>query len=240
MLKWILSCGALMGVIVVAACSDSATTPNPCPRGLCTGTDGGPDPGNDSGVCKPGWGCTSWAKGADGKYTRTCSDANKCADATGKPTEGPVALPDLDMDFYKCKVEPIFDRGCAMMGCHGTETGRPFKIYARGRLRADEMVDPVCLQTGPQNLAKMGSGTTMCQGWFAHTKNEWQSNYDISRSFMVGVQNADDSEILSQTRVGGKAHAGVHEFKATDKDYLTIKSWLGGAKLGTPCDPTPN
>ena len=85
----------------------------------------------------------------------------------------------------------------------------------------------------------MGSGTTMCEGWLPHTTTEWQSNYDNSRSFMVGIQ-PDESELLTQPRVGGKAHAGVHEFKTTDQDYLTIKSWLSGQKLGTACDPNPN
>jgi hypothetical protein len=32
----------------------------------------------------------------------------------------------------------------------------------------------------------------------------------------------------------------VHLFKTADPDYQTIKSWLGGTKLGIACDPYPN
>ena len=63
-------------------------------------------------------------------------------------------------------------------------TGRAYKIYARGRLRHNEMVPqvPSC-PVGPQivNLADQGSGTVMCVGWSKHTQSEWQSNYDRRR-----------------------------------------------------------
>lgn len=242
MTKWIVLATSLLGVAF--ACSDPAQSDNPCPRGLCTGPggggDGGMQGGGDSGGCQAAWTCTPWQKGAGGTYTRTCTDANKCGSDIGKPPEGPLSLPDLDLDFYKCKVEPIVDRNCSMLGCHGTETGRLYKVYARGRLRNSETVPPMCLQSGPQNLADMGTGTTMCEGWLPHTAAEWQSNYDIARSFMVGVTNPDDSDLLAQPRVGGKAHTGVHPLKTTDQDYQTMKAWLGGQKLGTACDPTPN
>jgi hypothetical protein len=154
-------------------------------------------------------------------------------------------LPSLDMDYYKCNVEPIFDRGCAMMGCHGTETGRLFKVYARGRLRHSEQVPNVCPGPNPVDLAT-GNGTVMCLGWTSHTRAEWQSNYDSARSFAVGITtaNADTSELLAQPlnqAAGGKAHAGVHLFKdKTDQDYQTIKAWITGAALGTTCDSKGN
>ena len=243
-----LACSVVIGIIV-AGCGDDATKADPCPRGICVGTtssgDGGggaSSSGSSGGGCNAAWTCSPWEKNPDGKYARMCTDANNCGSAAGKPSEGPVDLPNLDMDFYKCKVEPIFDRGCAMQGCHGTEVGRPFKVYARGKLRNKEMVPPAssCLDTGMQDLAEKGTGTVMCLGWSPHTQTEWQRNYDNARSFMVGITNPDESELLAQPVYQGKAHAGVHLFAKTDADYKTIADWLGGAKLGSVCNPLPN
>src|SRR5207253_266175 len=108
--------------------------------------------------------------------------------------------------------EPIFDRGCAMMGCHGTTQGRAFHVFARGRKRNAEVVAqvPTC-PVGPQmvDLDKDGSGTVMCVGWSAHTQEEWQQNYDNSRSMMVGITDPEQCDLLAQPVVGGKAHTGV-------------------------------
>lgn len=245
--------GALcvIGVLALAGCgggSETHQTSSACPGGICGGTGGGSSSSSSGssssgGTCTEAWTCTPWQEGPPGMYTRTCTDANACGTTTSKPPVGPIALPDLDLDYYKCKVEPIFDRGCAMIGCHGTEVGRPFKVYARGRLRHKETVPQVSTcPVGPQmvDLQDQGSGTVMCIGWSPHTAAEWQSNYDVARSFMLGITDPDASELIAQPVVGGKAHAGVHLFAKGDPDYVTLKAWLGGAKLGTPCDPTPN
>lgn len=220
---------------------DGAKNEDPCPSGICGG--GGASSTSSGGGCAESWVCTPWVVGADGMYSRTCSDQKQCGTTALKPIEGPVALPELDMDYYKCKVEPIFDRGCSMMGCHGTEVGRAFKVYARGRLRHDESVAQVAsCPVGPQtvNLAKDGSGTVMCVGWSPHTESEWQQNYDNARAFMVGVENPEECELLAQPVIGGKAHAGVHLFAKSDTDYQTILKWVSGTKLGSACDPLPN
>jgi hypothetical protein len=246
----------LVVVLALTGCGQATETkPTGCTNGICGGTGGstssaGPSSGtgptssaSSGGGCTEAWSCTPWQKGADGNYTRTCSDASACGTTAGKPPEGPVALPDLDLDYYKCKVEPIFDRGCSMVGCHGTETGRAFKVYARGRLRHQEMVPQVSsCPVGPQtvDLSEMGTGTVMCVGWSPHTAAEWQSNYDISRSFMLGLTDPEQSDLLAQPVVGGKSHAGVHLFAKTDAEYVTLKAWLGGAKLGSTCNPAPN
>jgi hypothetical protein len=231
-----------------------------CPAGICGGTGGaggatstGATGATTTGAtatatstgstCAEAWTCTAWQPAAGGQYTRVCTDKNACGTTVGKPPEGPLSLPALDLDYYKCKVEPIFDRGCAMLGCHGTETGRALKIYARGRLRHKEMVPQVSTcPIGPQvvDLAVEGSGTVMCVGWSPHTAAEWQSNYDSARAFMLGVTDPEQSDLIAQPIEGGKAHAGVHLFAKGDPEHVTLKAWLGGAALGSPCDPGPN
>src|SRR5262245_58160320 len=99
--------------ILLVACSSSGggpgtTTGETCQQGLCgSGGSGGSGPGSSSsstgGGCTESWTCTPWMKGGDGMFTRACTDANACGTTVNKPNEGPVALPDLDMDYYKCK-----------------------------------------------------------------------------------------------------------------------------------------
>jgi hypothetical protein len=150
----------------------------------------------------------------------------------------PVGLPaDLDMNFYKCNVEPIFDRGCAMMGCHGAEAGRPLRLYARGRLR--NTVEIIDNQSCLQKTAPIASGTIMCTGWHPHTTTEWQRNFDSARQFMTKALQPDQSQLLTQATKGGLPHAGVHLFVKDDASYTMIKRWLSGEKLAA-CDPNPN
>jgi hypothetical protein len=232
----------LVAVLLAIGCQP-ANNANPCPQGICVGGDGGAGgsggSGGGGGACVEAWTCSPWASAGGGNYTRTCSDQNACGTTASKPSEGPVTLPALDMSFYRCKVEPILDRGCAMMGCHGTADGdnaRAYRILARGRRRNSQSVPAMCLDSGTQNLSK-GSGTVMCYGWTAHTTEEWQKNYDSARALMLGVSNPDDSDLLAQPVVGGKAHTGVHLWAGkSDADYQTIKAWLGGATLPS-CDP---
>ena len=247
----------VVGIALVAAAAGcasketSSTTSGPCTSGICgSGGESSTASGagssmttTTSGGCAESWSCTPWSKGADGMYARTCTDAAACGTTAQKPSEGPVALPELDLDYYKCNVEPILDGSCSMLGCHGVEQGRALKIYARGRLRHKETVAQVSsCPVGPQmiDLSAEGTGTVMCIGWSPHTAAEWQENFDTVRSFMVGITDPEQSDLLAQPVYGGKAHTGVHLFAKTDADYQTIKSWLGGAKLGMACNPGAN
>jgi hypothetical protein len=195
-------------------------------------------------ACAESWICTPWeaAAGSD-MATRTCTDSNNAGTTACKPDVGPTALPALDLELYKCQVHPILQRGCSMLGCHGTETGRAYRIYARGRLRNNQVVNRTgtCLPTtGTVNLAEAGTGTVMCEGWLPHTTEEWKKSFDSARSFMINKAMPDVAELLTQPTIGGPAHAGVKPWRRTDPDYLTVKGWLGGARLGSTCDTGKN
>jgi hypothetical protein len=234
---------ALLAITLAAGCFDPRT-PAECPDRVC-GQDPGDDDETDGGpACAESWECTTWEAplGSD-QATRTCVDRNDTGTTACKPSEGPVTLPALDLDYYKCRVSPIIQRGCAMMGCHGTETGRPFRTYARGRLRNDQIVNRTgtCIpQTGQVNLQEAGTGTVMCEGWLPHTAEEWKKNFDSARSFMLGVTDPADSDLLLQPVVGGKPHIEIKLFRDTDADYATIRDWLGGATLGQACNTGVN
>ena len=104
-----------------------------------------------------------------------------------KPAETAV-LPALDLNFYKCQVEPIFDQKCSQLACHGTETDRALRIYARGRLRnaAETFVETGCLAAGKMVPAMQCIGSIECICWTGpHSTTEWQRNFDSARSFAL-------------------------------------------------------
>lgn len=224
--------------LMIAGCF-SASTPADCPDHVCGGT-GGDDGGS---TCKENWVCTSWAApaGSD-QATRSCVDQNMVGTNECRPATT-ATLPALDLDYYKCNVHPIFQRGCGQLACHGTDTAHAFRIYSRGRWRNDQQVQAVttCLDTGQiVNLQMMGTATVMCEGWLPHTTEEWKKSFDSSRSFMLDVTNPDDSLLLREPAKGGLPHAQVKLFAQGDGDYQTIHNWLGGAKLGSTCNTGRN
>ncbi|MCC6337787.1 MAG: hypothetical protein IT380_27810 [Myxococcales bacterium] len=210
--------------------------------GMVGGGGGAPD-----GGCVADWQCGPWEAADGGLATRRCQDFNACPGAT-PPAQGPLPIPALDLAFYKCNVQPVFDRGCSMFGCHGVvpnnPKGRLFGVYSRGRLRNDETVPqvPSC-PIGPQtvNLMQEGSGTVMCVGWSRLTNAEWQRNFSGAKLWAVGLPSTADSELLQQPLAGSPfAHAGAKLFKdARDPQYVTIKAWLEGAQGGA-CDAGSN
>lgn len=199
------------------------------------GSDGG-GPGADGG-CNEQWLCSDWEATAAGTATRTCLDGNGCGTTTTRPTQGPLPLPALDLNYYKCKVQPLLERTCSALGCHGTETDRVWKLYARGRLRNDEVVPQVsgCLG-GQVNLAQDATGTVMCAGWSRLTATEWRRNFDRARAYGLALNSPDESPLLTQPTSGNAlAHAGVKPFAPQDASYVVIRQWLAGAASG-PCD----
>jgi hypothetical protein len=217
------------------AAPDAAPADGPLEGGAAT--DASPD-----APCVESWSCTAWTV-AGGQATRTCTDGSGCGTTAQKPPVGPLALPALDLNYYKCRVQPILDRNCSMMACHGTDTGHLFRTYARGRWRNDEIVcqPNSCLGNNcavTVNLQREGSGTIMCSGWTTHTATEWQKNFDSARLFRLAVPNTDEVELLARPTTG-TAYPHLKFFAKDDASYTTLKSWLDGATLAT-CDPTPN
>jgi uncharacterized protein (TIGR03382 family) len=224
--------------LALAGCFN-ATEPSDCPDHVCG--NGSIDAGS---TCKENWVCSSWeAPPSSDQATRTCVDKNNVGTTDCMPATT-ATLPALDMDYYKCKVSPIFQRGCGQLACHGTDTDHPFRLYTRGRWRNNEMVANrgSCAETpGYQyNLQTQASGTIMCAGWYPHTATEWKKNFDSARSFMLDVTNPDDSLILREAAKGGLPHAQVKLFGPSDPDYQTIRNWLAGATLGTTCNTGAN
>lgn len=267
---WSVALGGLICVAGIVSCGteNNNGTTGTCPNGLCgAGGNGGDtasssassnntsssNSGSSSGAggsmgCVEAWLCSPWqTNGGGNDGTRTCTDLNNCGTTNAKPSETAV-LPALDLDFYKCKVEPILDRGCAQLACHGTETGRALRVYARGRHRisGEMLLETGCLKPGTMVPTDNCEGCIECACWTApHTATEWQRNFDAARGFgldskgtAIPAGQEDTSELISQPIVGGKAHAGIKLFASGDADHTTLKQWLSGAKLGMVCNST--
>jgi len=232
----------LAPLLALGACF-APNTPGECPDHVCGGDPNGAG-SNGSAGCAESWVCTSWDSppGSD-QATRTCVDQNNTGTTTCKPATT-ATLPPLDLEYYKCKVHPIFQRGCGQLNCHGTDTAHPFRVYTRGRWRNDETVPDrgTCYPAAgtPENLQMTGTGTVMCEGWYPHTQAEWWKSFDSSRSFMLDVASPDDSLLLREPAKGGLPHAQVKLFAMGDTDYQTIRAWLNGAALGTTCNTGMN
>jgi hypothetical protein len=197
--------------------------------------------GGGTGACTPDWSCTGWQLDNTGTMaTRSCLDNNFCGTTAGKPNEGPAAVPALDKNYYRCNVQPIVDATCSMMGCHGTDTGRDYRVYSRGRWRNKEMVygAPTCPNSGAMyDLQTEGSGTIMCLGWSRLTATEWQKNYDNARLFAVDLTDTSQSLLLLEpSSTTYYAHDGIKVFTGTDARYTTVKAWLDGATAPATCD----
>jgi len=183
------------------------------------GTSGGAGgTGVMTGEC---WECTPWVADCDtpGEAARTCSRIDGCTSDEPEPSLT-QALPGLDENYFRCNVQPIYDRLCSQLGCHGTEE-RPLRIYARVKWRIKES----------------RRGTHNGDGVDGLTDLEWCRNFDGSRAFATDVTT--DSQLLTQPLdpgEGGLAHAGYTLFPDDqDAGYQTIRDWLDGATLPT-CD----
>jgi hypothetical protein len=135
--------------------------------------------------------------------------------------------------------------GCSMLGCHGTETGRGYRLYARGRLRitGQTIVEPGCLSAGTPGPSEACIGNIECKCWSVpQLPDERRRSFDSARSFALAddgtlLSDMAQSQLLRQPLTGGGfPHAGIFMWSQGDADYNTIKMWLEGAKRGSACN----
>jgi len=249
---------SLASVAVVAgACGDSeadgTTSSGGCPPGVICGEGGsGANNSNNSsnastgngqgGGCQEAWLCSPWESSPPGSDEgfRVCTDLAACGTTAAKPVEM-ATLPALDLDYYKCEIEPIMNASCSMLGCHGTDS-RPLRTYSRGRFRnVEESVVNPCPGGGMTPLSEC-IGSIECGCWQSpHTGVEWQRNYDAARGFGLDPQgnplsDNEQSELIQQPMEGGgKAHAGFKMFDPGSPEHTKIKAWLDGTTFGQTC-----
>ena len=128
---------------------------------------------------------------------------------------------EVDEAFFRCRVEPVLDRSCSALACHG-DARRPFHVFTRNRLRlrsADERLDRPL------------------------TSAEVAANYDNARFFLA--EAAEDSWLLKKPLAqdaGGWFHLGAHLYgdediwiATDDPEYQTVLDWARGASEDPSC-----
>lgn len=197
-------------------------------------------------ACIEHWVCEPWTtSGSTDAATRTCRDLSACGTTASRPVLT-ATLPPLDYEYFECNVQPILDRGCAQLACHGVERGRSLRIYARGRhrLATGSFVEPGCgARMGMTGSLAECEGSLECGCWtLGRTDVEWRRNYDAARGLALDASGAAlsdpaASELLDRPRIGGTApHDGVAFWDTTDPEYATIRQWLEGTRLGRVCN----
>ena len=217
-----------------------------------TGGSGGSGGGGGmlpDGGCVENWLCSYWTPDA-GMASRVCTDIASCGTTVNRPAQGPLALPALNQGYFKCNVQPVLARTCGMVGCHGTlDPARPFRVFARGRQRNRETASytpsTYGCGTGPAvqiELSTQATGTASCFAKIKLTNTENSNNFDLARTFAIGLgTNVDSCELLTQPKASigtpptNPAHLGIKFFKdGSEPDYQTIRTWLdGGVLVGT-------
>lgn len=133
----------------------------------------------------------------------------------------PIVAVDLDEHFFRCRVQPVLERSCATLECHGSEQ-RPLRVFARNRLRLD--ADPVQLNLPMRD-------------------DELQANFDSAASF-AGTPASDsflvrkplDEDAGGYLHRGRELHRSGDVFGETDNDdYQTLLAWVVGDTENPTC-----
>jgi hypothetical protein len=134
------------------------------------------------------------------------------------------SLAPLDEPYFRCEVQPVLAARCAFFACHGSAT-RPFRIYARNRLRFD--VSPVERET-------------------PLTPGELVFNFESARAF-AGDDRRPALLILKPLEEddGGYLHVGATLYgrgdvfaTPDDPGYRRLAAWIGGAAAAPDCVET--
>lgn len=131
---------------------------------------------------------------------------------------------DLDLEAFRCNVEPVLMARCGFYACHGSEA-RPFRVYAPNRLRRVVSV--------PQLAAPL-------------TDEERAANVASAIAF-VGDQPARETLLLGKpldADAGGQFHRGKSIYLGrdvftdeSDLGYQRIAAWIEGEQASAGCVP---
>jgi hypothetical protein len=135
--------------------------------------------------------------------------------------EAPETLAPLDADYFRCEVQPVLAARCAFFACHGSAT-RPFRLYARNRLRLDVPAAERDTPLRPSEVAFNYDSSRAIAG-------------DARRPALLLLKPLDES-------AGGYVHVGATLYgrgdvflDVDDPGYEKIAAWIGGATAPSDC-----
>jgi hypothetical protein len=130
----------------------------------------------------------------------------------------------LDEAYFRCEVQPVLAARCAFFACHGSAT-RPFRVYARNRLRFDVASEEREAPMRPVELTY---------------------NFEAARAF-AGDERRPALLLLKplEEDAGGYIHVGATLYgrgdvfrTADDPGYRKLAAWISGATAETDCVET--
>ncbi|MCA9551890.1 MAG: hypothetical protein KC933_17765 [Myxococcales bacterium] len=135
--------------------------------------------------------------------------------ATG---EDPEPATHVDIAFFECQVQPILDRSCAFVACHG-DPARPFFVYSmsKTRLAGDDLLGEVL------------------------TDKELCANFYRARALAV-VPAAESQLITKPTTLDGlysQYHEGNYLFEPDGPEVRCLTAWMAGALAPEELAPAP-
>lgn len=129
----------------------------------------------------------------------------------------------LDEAWFRCRVQPVLAKSCAMNACHG-DGRRYFRVFARNRLR-------LAIPSEIQRNAPL-------------TDAERRANFDAAAA-LVDANDPDESMLLKKPlspALGGYYHRGAELFgggdvwtEASDPDLAAVRDWIHGRKEDPAC-----
>ncbi len=125
-----------------------------------------------------------------------------------------LPYPQPNFDEYEVRVQPIMNKSCANLGCHGTHD-ISLTLYAPGYLRAKP--------TSPM--------TPIDPDYLSYDELLW--NYDALAMRILDEESADECRLLLKCldpKVGGIEHADGTVVWQTmkDEDLQIFKEWIEG------------
>lgn len=128
------------------------------------------------------------------------------------PANPYLPYPEPDYEQFKAVVQPILERSCSNLGCHG-DANRRLTLYSVEYLRAEPAVP----------------GTPFDPDSLEEAEKAW--NYDSIRARLIDTVSADTARVLLKNldpAAGGIVHAdGEIVFFATDEpDYVALRDWI--------------
>ena len=136
--------------------------------------------------------------------------ASSCAACSiGQP---PPDVSLLDLGYYQCNVQPIFDRSCAFTACHGNP-GRPLFIYSASKTRI----------AGDQLIGESLTDKELCANFY--------------RAAAFATPDPRDSQLITKPKTldgyESQFHEGNYLFSENDPEEQCFEHWMRGGRQAT-------
>ncbi len=120
-----------------------------------------------------------------------------------------LSASDLDVGYFECQIQPIFDRSCAFTACHG-DPGRALFTYSMSKRRIVDL----------ELIGEVLTDKELCWNFY--------------RASSFATADPEASQLITKPATlgseGSQYHEGNYLFGALDSETRCLTSWMGGAR----------